>query len=100
MEQPERSPGGHRLYDEPAVQTLRIIKASQRLGFTLDEVADLIEAAAADAAATPNCRPALRPSSWRSRAGWQTWPPSATTSAPRSTRAATIFTSVFSAWLQ
>lgn len=43
LEQPERSPGGHRLYDERAVQTLRIIKAAQRLGFTLDEVADLIE---------------------------------------------------------
>lgn len=40
---PDRSPGGHRLYDERAVQTLRIIKAAQRLGFTLDEVADLIE---------------------------------------------------------
>lgn len=41
--QPERSPGGHRLYDDRAVQTLRIIKAAQRLGFTLDEVADLTE---------------------------------------------------------
>jgi len=40
---PDRSPGGHRLYDERAVQTLRIIKAAQRLGFTLEEVADLIE---------------------------------------------------------
>ena len=39
-----RSPGGHRLYGEHAVQTLRIIKAAQRLGFTLDEVADLLEA--------------------------------------------------------
>jgi DNA-binding transcriptional MerR regulator len=43
LEQPERSPGGHRLYDERAVQTLRVIKAAQRLGFTLEEVADLIE---------------------------------------------------------
>lgn len=41
---PDRSPGGHRLYDEQAVVTLRVIKAAQRLGFTLDEVADLIEA--------------------------------------------------------
>ena len=40
---PERSPGGHRMYDEQAVVTLRVIKAAQRLGFTLDEVADLIE---------------------------------------------------------
>jgi DNA-binding transcriptional MerR regulator len=42
--EPERSPGGHRLYDDQAVQTLRIIKAAQRLGFTLEEVAELIEA--------------------------------------------------------
>jgi DNA-binding transcriptional MerR regulator len=40
---PDRSPGGHRLYDEQAVVTLRVIKAAQRLGFTLTEVADLIE---------------------------------------------------------
>jgi DNA-binding transcriptional MerR regulator len=38
-----RSNGGHRLYDETAVTTLRVIKAAQRLGFTLDEVADLLE---------------------------------------------------------
>jgi len=41
---PDRSPGGHRLYDDQAVTTLRVIKAAQRLGFTLAEVADLLEA--------------------------------------------------------
>ncbi len=41
---PDRSPGGHRLYDDSAVATLRVIKAAQRLGFTLTEVADLIAA--------------------------------------------------------
>ena len=40
---PDRSPGGHRLYDEQSVLTLKVIKAAQRLGFTLDEVAELIE---------------------------------------------------------
>lgn len=40
---PDRSPGGQRLYDERTVVTLRVIKAAQRLGFTLDEVADLID---------------------------------------------------------
>lgn len=40
---PDRSPGGHRVYDEQAVVTLRVIKAAQRLGFTLDEVAELLE---------------------------------------------------------
>lgn len=42
--EPERSLGGHRLYPEETVTTLRIIKAAQRLGFTLDEVAELLEA--------------------------------------------------------
>lgn len=43
IEAPERSPGGHRLYPDATVTTLRVIKAAQRLGFSLDEVADLIE---------------------------------------------------------
>jgi DNA-binding transcriptional MerR regulator len=42
--EPGRSPGGHRLYSEATVTTLRVIKAAQRLGFTLDEVAELLEA--------------------------------------------------------
>lgn len=41
---PQRSPGGHRLYPPDAVTLLRIIKAAQRLGFTLEEVAGLLEA--------------------------------------------------------
>lgn len=40
---PERSLGGHRLHPEDTVALLRAIKAAQRLGFTLDEVGDLIE---------------------------------------------------------
>ena len=42
--EPTRSLGGHRLYAEDAVTTLRVIKAAQRLGFTLDEVAQLLDA--------------------------------------------------------
>jgi DNA-binding transcriptional MerR regulator len=42
--EPERSLGGHRLYSEATITTLRVIKAAQRLGFTLDEVAELLEA--------------------------------------------------------
>ena len=41
---PDRSPGGHRVYDEDTVTVLRVIKAAQRLGFSLDEVAELLEA--------------------------------------------------------
>lgn len=42
--EPDRSLGGHRLYPEEIVTTLRMIKAAQNLGFTLDEVAELLEA--------------------------------------------------------
>ncbi|MFF9810612.1 MerR family transcriptional regulator [Streptomyces coeruleorubidus] len=44
LAEPERSSGGHRVYSEEAVTVLRIIKAAQRLGFTLEEVAELLEA--------------------------------------------------------
>jgi DNA-binding transcriptional MerR regulator len=39
---PGRSPGGHRVYPLPAVDRVRAIKAAQRLGFTLTEVAALL----------------------------------------------------------
>ena len=42
--EPDRSLGGHRRYPVEAVTTLRVIKAAQRLGFTLDEVAQLLDA--------------------------------------------------------
>ncbi|MBF6215594.1 MerR family transcriptional regulator [Nocardia puris] len=44
LAEPTRSLGRHRLYPEHAVTVLRVIKAAQRLGFTLDEVADLLTA--------------------------------------------------------
>jgi DNA-binding transcriptional MerR regulator len=40
--EPDRSPGGHRLYPPATVRVLRVIKAAQQLGFTLEEVADLL----------------------------------------------------------
>ncbi len=43
LAEPQRSPGGHRLYSEEALTVLRVIKTSQRLGFTLDEVAELVD---------------------------------------------------------
>jgi len=42
LAEPERTLGGHRLYPVEAVTVLKVIKAAQRLGFTLDEVADLL----------------------------------------------------------
>ena len=43
LAEPRRSPGGHRLYSAEALTALRIIKTAQRLGFTLDEVAELVD---------------------------------------------------------
>lgn len=42
--EPDRSLGGHRLYPEETVTTLRVIKVAQRLGFSLSEVVELLEA--------------------------------------------------------
>jgi DNA-binding transcriptional MerR regulator len=44
LAEPVRSIGGHRLYPADTVALLNVIKAAQRLGFTLDEVADLLDA--------------------------------------------------------
>ncbi|WP_327010676.1 MerR family transcriptional regulator [Dactylosporangium sp. NBC_01737] len=43
LAEPDRSPGGHRTYPADTVALLTVIKAAQRLGFTLDEVADLLD---------------------------------------------------------
>lgn len=45
LDEPVRSLGGHRVYPEAAVTTLRVIKAAQRLGFTLTEVSELLDTA-------------------------------------------------------
>jgi MerR family mercuric resistance operon transcriptional regulator len=44
LPEPARSLGGHRLYPGNAVTRVRVIKAAQRLGFTLSEVAELLDA--------------------------------------------------------
>ena len=42
LQAPDRTPGGHRIYPAEAVTVLRVVKAAQRLGFSLDEVAELL----------------------------------------------------------
>lgn len=44
LAEPDRTLGGHRLYPDETVTVLRVIKAAQRLGFSLDEVAELLQA--------------------------------------------------------
>ena len=68
LQAPGRTLGGHRLYPRSTVTSLRAIKTAQRLGFTLNEVADLVDTAHTD---TPQDRARA------SRAGpgpsWQMW---------------------------
>ncbi|WP_031432690.1 MerR family transcriptional regulator [Methylomarinum vadi] len=42
LDEPEKPPGGYRLYPAEAVSRLRFIKRAQRAGFTLKEVAVLL----------------------------------------------------------
>jgi DNA-binding transcriptional MerR regulator len=57
---PGRSPGGHRVYPPSGVDRLRAVKAAQRLGFTLTEVAALLGGAGH----------ARRPAGFAERAGF------------------------------
>jgi len=40
--EPDRSPGGHRAYPADTVTLVAVIKAAQRLGFTLTEISELL----------------------------------------------------------
>lgn len=42
LEPPPRSPGGYREYPEDAVDLVRFVKRAQELGFTLDEIEELL----------------------------------------------------------
>jgi len=42
LERPPRTPGGYRDYPASAVELLRFIKRAQELGFTLDEIEELL----------------------------------------------------------
>ena len=54
-----RSPKGYRLFPPEAIQWVRILKASQAAGFTLDEVKELLRALRQDSAPCAHVREAL-----------------------------------------
>jgi MerR family transcriptional regulator, mercuric resistance operon regulatory protein len=45
LEAPERSPSGYRSYSPDAVRVVRFVKRAQEVGFTLDDVAELLDLA-------------------------------------------------------
>jgi DNA-binding transcriptional MerR regulator len=53
---PERTPGGHRRYDEETVRFLRAIKEAQAVGFTLAEIAEYLRGARRSAAPSQTLR--------------------------------------------
>ncbi|HEY3400881.1 MAG TPA: MerR family transcriptional regulator [Geothrix sp.] len=54
-----RSPKGYRLFPPEAIQWVRILKASQAAGFTLDEVQELLRALRQDSVPCAHVRDAL-----------------------------------------
>lgn len=55
LPEPRRTAGGHREYPPETVTLIAVIKAAQRLGFTLEEIAELLSVGA-----RPHAGPALR----------------------------------------
>lgn len=51
LDEPKRQPGSVRRYDEHAVKRLRFVRRAQELGFTLEEIKNLVRLGD-----TPNCR--------------------------------------------
>ena len=56
LPEPERTPSGHRRYDEDTVRFLRAIKEAQAVGFTLAEIAEYLRAARRSAAPSEELR--------------------------------------------
>jgi DNA-binding transcriptional MerR regulator len=45
LREPVRTPSGYRDYDDDAVRVVRFVKRAQQLGFTLDDIEDLLHLA-------------------------------------------------------
>ena len=45
LPEPERTPSGYRAYTPDAVRVVRFVKRAQQLGFTLDDIEDLLHLA-------------------------------------------------------
>ena len=53
---PERTPGGHRRYDEETLRFIRAIKEAQAVGFTLTEIEEYLRAVRRSAAPSQELR--------------------------------------------
>lgn len=60
LQSPRRSGGGFRLFDEEQLVALRFIKSAQELGFTLDEIRELLKIRSDSSKACPKMRVLLQ----------------------------------------
>ena len=60
LHSPKRSGGGFRLFGEEQLVALRFIKSAQELGFTLDEIRELLEIRGDSSKACPKMRGLLQ----------------------------------------
>lgn len=56
LPEPERTPSGYRAYAPDAVRVVRFVKRAQQLGFTLDDIEDLLHLARGGPASCDDAR--------------------------------------------
>jgi Hg(II)-responsive transcriptional regulator len=56
LPEPERTPSGYRAYAPDAVRVVRFVKRAQQLGFTLDDIEDLLHLAQGGPASCDDAR--------------------------------------------
>lgn len=60
LDEPPRTPAGYRQYPPGTVDRLRFVRRAQALGFTLDEIGDLLELRVDEVAACPSVEESAR----------------------------------------
>ena len=60
LPEPERTPSGYRAYTPDAVRVVRFVKRAQQLGFTLDDIEDLLHLADGGPASCEDARTMAR----------------------------------------
>lgn len=68
----KRRPSGYRLYDHEARRRLQFIKNAKALGFTLQEIGDLLDLRVSDKATPAACDTKHKPNLTRSRVRFKT----------------------------
>jgi len=60
LPEPRRTPSGYRIYDNSALELLSFVRQAQRLGFTLNEIREIVTIRRAGRAPCPHVRDLVR----------------------------------------